>query len=223
MKLSRRSAWLLVLLGVGIILGFLFRDFILMNVVSPIAVILLLFWRVLLSIHQAFYWGMMIVLAVGLAFYRLFQVVEVEDRPAASTHNSVLKDVSYWRLSLQLAGDEGSANTGLKSGLRSMLVDVYAARQPDTTHLAIYDALRSRQLPLPDVIHHFLFDDEEQTTKLSWRERLRRLAAGPGKWIRRLTGRDRADYYRALEETLTFMETLMEIKHGNEYFNPSEH
>ena len=223
MKLSRHSARLLILLGLGLFLGFLFWDFILANVVTPIALILLLFWRVILSVHQAFYWGAVVVLAVGLAFYRLFQGIELEDRPAASTPNSVLKDIGFWRLSLQLASEGGSSGTSLKSDLRSMLVELYVAKQPDASHLAILDALRCRQLPLPDSLYRFLFVDEGQASQLSWRERLQRLAARPGGWIRHWTGHDKADYYRALEEALTFMETLMEIKNGNDYFDPSKH
>ncbi len=223
LKLSRRSAWMLLLLGLGLFLGFLFRAFIIANVVVPIAMVVLMFWRLLLSVHQAIYWGAVIALAVGLAFYRLFQVVGYEDEPPAPAPNSVLKDINYWRLSLQLASDGGPASTGLKSGLRSMLIAVYAGKQPEATYLTIHDALRSHQVPLPDTLHHFLFSDEQQGRKPSWRERLRNLAAKPGKWIRHLTGRDRAEYYKIMEDTLTFMETLMEIKHGNDYFDPPKH
>jgi len=222
MKLSRRSAWLFVLLGLGLFLGFLSWDFILANVITPIALILLLFWRVLLSVHQAFYWGAVVALAVGLACYRLFQGIELEDRPAALNPNSVLKDIGFWRLSLQLASEGGSSSSSLKSELRSMLVELYAAKQPDATYLTIYDALLAHQLPLPDLLYQFLFNDEAQATNLSWRERLQHLATKPAKWIRHLTGRDKTEYYKAMEDTITFMETLMEIKHGNDYFDPSK-
>jgi hypothetical protein len=223
MKLSRRSAWLFVLLGLGLFLGFLFQAFIIANVVVPIATIFLLFWRLILSVHQAIYWGAVIVLAVGLAFHHLFQDIEYEDPPTRTSSNSVLKDINYWRISLQLAGDEASARTSLKSGLRSMLVSVYAAKQPEAAYLTIDEALRSHQIPLPDALFHFLFGDEAQAARLSWRTRLRQLAAWPGRWLHHWTGRDKVEYYRAMEETLTFMETLMEIKHGDNYFDLTDH
>jgi len=218
MKLSRRAAWLLLFLGVGLFLGILFRAFIVANVVTPIAMLLLLFWRLLLSIHQAVYWGLVIGLAVGLAFYRLVQVAGHEEEQSAPA-----KVVDYWRLLLQLASDEGPSATSLKHELRHKLVTMYAMKQPEAEPFTIYEALRLRQLPLPDTVYSFLFSNEAQETNLPWRQRLQRLADKPGKWLRHWTGRDKVEYYQAVEETITFMEALMEIKHGDDYFAPSDH
>jgi len=223
MRLSRRAAWLLLLLGVGLILGFLFRAFIIANVVVPIAMLLLLFWRLLLSIHQAVYWGLVIGLAIGLAFYRLVQAVGHGEEQAVPIPDSALRAVDDWRHLLQMADGEGPITSILKHELRHKLVAMYALEQPGAEPFTIHEALRLRQLPLPETIDSFLLSDEEQETKLSWRQRLQRLADKPGKWLRRWTGRDKAEYYQAVEETITFMETLMDIKHGNEYFDSSDH
>lgn len=223
MKLSRRTAWLLILLGVGLFLGLIFRAFILTNVVVPIAALLLLFWRLLLSVHQMVYWGLVIGLAVGLIFYRLIQVAGHLEEPSAPVPDSVLKSVDDWRIWLRLASDEGPSTARLKQELRHKLVAMYAAKQPEVATFVIYEALRSRQLPLPDKVYNLLFGDEMQETELSWRQRLEWLAGKPGKWLRHWTGRDKADYYQAVEEVLTFMESFMEIKHGDDYFDISEH
>jgi hypothetical protein len=223
MKLSRRAAWLLLFLGVCLFLGFLFRAFIVANVVVPIAMLLLLCWRLLLSIHQAVYWGLVIGLAMGLAFYRLVQMVGHEEEQFAPAPVSVLKVVDYWRLLLQPGSDEGPIATSLKHELCHKLVAMYAVEQPGAEPFTIHEALRLRQLPLPDTVYSFLFSNEAQETKPSWRQRLQRLADKPGKWLRRWTGRDKAEYYQAVEETLTFMEALMDIKHGDEYFDLSDH
>jgi hypothetical protein len=218
MNLSRRAAWLLLLLGVGLFLGFLFRAFIVTNVVVHIAMLLLLFWRLLLSIHQAVYWGLVIGSALGLAFYRLVQVERHKEEQSVPVSGSALKVVNYWRLSLQLASDGGRSATSLKHELSHKLVTMYAMKQPEADPFTIHEALRLRQLPLPDTVHTFLFSNEVQETKLSWRQRLRQLADKPGKWFRHWTGRDKAEYYQAVEETITFMEAFMEIEHGDEYF-----
>jgi hypothetical protein len=220
MNLSRRAAWLLLLLGVGLFLGFLFRAFIVTNVVVPIAMLLLLFWRLLLSIHQAVYWGLVAGLAMGLGFYRLVQVVGREEERSTPISDSALQVVDYWRLSLQLSSNEGPNATILKRELSHKLVAIYAMKQPEVDPFTIHEALRLRQLPLPDTIHSFLFSNEVQETKLSWRQQLQRLADKPRKWLRHWTGRDKAEYYQAMEETITFMEALLEIKHGDEYFAP---
>lgn len=223
MKLSRRAAWLLLLLGMGLFLGLLFRAFLVANVVVPIALLLLMFWRLILSVHQAVYWGLVIGLAVGLAFYRLAQVVGREEEQPTPVPDSVLRIVNYWRLSIRLASDEGPTAASLKRELRYKLVAMYATQQPEAAPFTIYEALQSRQFPLPDTVYSFLFGDEAQKTKLSWRQRLQRLAAKPGKWLHHWTGRDKEEYYQAVEDTLTFMEAFMEIKHGDDYFAPPDY
>ena len=223
MKISLRAAWLLLLLGAGLILGLLFRAFIVANVVYPIAALLLLFWRMLLSVHQAVYWGIVLVVAVGVAFYRLVQLVPSEVKRYTPAPHSILQVVSYWRFSLQLASDEGPVTHSVKNELQSYLVAMYATKQPEAAPYTIRDALQSRQIPLPDTVYNFLFSDETHEKNPSWKGRLQRLAAKPSKWLRHWSGRDQVEYYQAVEETITFMEALMEIKHGDEYFDPSNH
>ena len=223
MRLSRRVAWLLLLSGMSLFLGLLFRTFIVTNVVVPIAITLLIFWRLLLSIHQAIYWGLLVGLAVGLAFYRLIQMGWLQEEQPAPAPDSILEAVDYWRFSLQLANDEGPTTTSLKRELRHKLVSMYAVQQPEAAPYTIHEALQSRQLPLPDTIHSFLFSDETQEAKLSWKQQLQRLAAKPNEWLLRWTGHDKAEYYQAVEEILTFMEASMEIKHGDDYFASPNH
>ncbi len=222
-KLPRRAAWLLLLLGGGLFLILLFRAFIVTNVVVPIAMLLMLCWRLLLSIHQSVYWGLVIGLAAVLAFYRLIQVAGQEEEPSTPILDSVLKSVDYWRLWFQLAGNGGPTAARLKQELRHKLVAMYAVKQPEAATFVIHEALRARELPIPDPVYNLLFSDEQQEIDLSWRQRLQQLADKPGKWLRHWTGREKAEYYQAVEETLSFMESLMEIKHGDDYFDTSDH
>ncbi len=223
MRLSQRAAWLLLVLGVGLFLALLFRAFIIANVLTPIALFFLMIWRLIISVHQAVYWGIVLVAAVGLAFFRLIQVAaHIEVQQYTPPPQSIMQNINYWRLTLQLASDGGPSATSMKGELLYNLVAMYATKQSEAAPFAIREALQARQLPLPEPVYNFLFYDETQETNLSWKERLQRLAAKPGKWIRRWTGREKADFYRAVEDTITFMEELMEIKHGNDYFdNPN--
>ena len=223
MKPSRRTAWLLLLLGVGLFVGILFRAFILVNFVIPVAMLLWLFWRVVQSVPQATYWGALILLAVGLAVYRLVKIVRVSETASPPTPGNILRDIGHWRLSIQLSSDQDPAAISVKSNLVRMLVALYAAEQPEAAPHSIYDALRLRQKPLPDPLYAFLFPDEALGTKRPWRQRLKSLAGEPKKWIRRWTGHEQAEYHHAIKEALTFMEALMEIKHGDEYFDPPNH
>jgi len=221
MKFSRRAAWLLLFLGAGLFLSLLFWSFIVTNVVMPIATMLLLLWRLLLSIHQAFYWVLVIGLAVILILYRLVQVADREEDLSAPSSPSPLKVLNHWRYLLQMDTNEGSIVLSLRGEMRHMLVSMHALKQSDATPFAVQAALQSRELPLPNPIHNFLFSDEAEETTLPL-QRLRRLANRLVKWLRHWTGRDKAEYYQAVEETLTFMETFMEIQHDDD-FTPSAH
>jgi hypothetical protein len=223
MNTPRRIAWLLVILGLGLFLGILFRGFIFTNLVMPIALVLWLLWRVVQSVHQALYWGLLILAGGGLAFYRLVQITGAAgDEPLPAPVDVYVKSVHYWRTSI-LATDSGSVtSTTLKRNLGRLLVSVYASKYPEARPYDLFEALRSRELPMPPRVHTFLFPEEASPAGPWWQRGLERLAEAPRRWIRQSTGRDRAEYYRAMEETLKFMEDLMEIKHADE-FKPTDH
>ncbi len=223
MRTPRRIAWLLVVVGVGLFLAVLFRGFLFTNFVRPIALLLWLLWRFLLSVHQALYWGLLILAAVCLAVYRLAQVVaaaeEVLLTPAVDTMS---QSINYWQTSIGSTSSDGVSPFTLKRGLVRLLVNIHAARNPDAKAFELFEALRLRQTPLPARVYAFLFPDEVAKTKASWKGRLEQLMERPGRWIRRVTGREQAEYYQTLEETLTLMEELMETRHGD-HSNPPQH
>ncbi len=223
MKTSRRIAWLLVIVGVGLFLAVPFRAFIYTNFVMPIALLLWLLWRFLLSVHQALYWGLLILAAGCLAMYRLAQIVVASEEvllpPAVDTMS---QSIGYWQTSIGTTGTDGAAPFALNRSLVRLLVNIYASKNPDAKPFDLFEALRLRQIPLPPRVYGFLYPDEVAKTKPSWKSRLDHLVATPGRWIRRASGRDRAEYFETLEDTLTLMEELMEIKHGDDY-NPPQH
>jgi hypothetical protein len=218
MRFSRRLAWLFLLMGAGLVAGLIFREFFMADVVYPIAVVLQMFGRLLQSIHQEVYWWGVIAAALGLISISLVLAVRVEDAPSIAEPYTVINVVSYWRLLLQLDGGKDLSTPGLRQQLRFMLVALHAVKQHGALPLEVDAALNSRQMPLPESIHSFLFGDETRTTKPSWKKRVLALAARPVQWFRYWTGRERAEYYRAVDETLAFMESLLEIEHGDDYF-----
>jgi hypothetical protein len=173
-------------------------------------------WRLVQSVHQAAYWGLLILAAAVWAVYRLAQVTGAVDEPAqAPAADSIAQSISYWQTSIQATAAEGLASVTLKRALSRLLVHIYASQYPAASAYDLFEALKSRKIPLPPSIHAFLFPDEASEADKTWKGRLRRLAQAPGRLFRRWTSLDRAEYYRALEETLTYMEELMEINHGD--------
>jgi hypothetical protein len=223
MKTSRRVAWLMLFLGSCLLLGILFRAFLLENLVTPVAVMLLLLWRVVLSVHQAIYWGLVVLVACCLIGYRLFQSLDMSEASAPPATDSILKSISYWRTWIMATNAQGQASGALKRELGQMLVTLYAMKQPEATPFSLFEALRLRQISLPANIYVLMFPEEAQKAQRPWKRRLMRLVEWPRQWIRQWTGREKAEYFQAIEETLTFMEALMEMKHGDNDFTPPNH
>ncbi len=219
MKAPRRFAWLLVILGFGLLLGIVFRDWVLANFVIPMAVVLLLVWRLVLSVHQAVYWGLVLLAATAVACNRLYQVLGKVEEVSPQSSATILKSVDYWQATLVATGVDSWAALALKRELGRMLVAIYAIQQPDAKLYDLHEALRRGSIPVPATIHAFLFPDQAVKAERPWRRRLRGLVAAPRALLRRWTGRDKVEYYQSVEETLEYMEILMEMRHGDTSFD----
>jgi hypothetical protein len=228
MKISRRTTLIFLLLALLLFLGILFRSFILEDFVKPVALMFWFMWRVLLSVDQNIYWALLILLAFFYTFLRLnrwtnaIEQAVVERTPPADS-NTTLENVNYWRTSILFSKDEVAKSNFLKRDLVRMLVMMYASKQPGTANLEIYDALSLHKIPLPEYIYSFLFPAAPSGTRRTLKQIMQTIWQLPGKWMRRWTGRDVAEYYQSIEEVLIFMESSMEIKHDDEKFTPHHH
>lgn len=222
--MSRRTSLFLILLALCLLIGILFRDFILDNFVTPVAVILLVFWRIVLSVDQKYYWGALI-LAVGLyAIYRLqAQQPSVQDQTRPYDSNTSLENVKHWRFWILLTSDEIERPSVLKRDLRKLLVAMYTLEQPETSGFEIHKALNLHQIPLPEHIYTFLFPVDPSGSRRSFGKILQTIRQTPGKWVRRWTGRDMAEYYKSIEDVITILESSLEIKHDEKTLDNRNH
>ena len=222
MKITKRTSLVIILLGLVLLLGILFRSFILDNFVRPVALVFWLFWRIVLSVDQKIYWYLLILSALVYALFQLAE--ELAGIKLTPPPNSflILDNINYWRTFIQLTGDEIKKPNILKRSLIEMLVTMYTSRQPEARQWEVEEALLQRQIPLPEHVYAFLFKAEPSGGRRSFQQILQTIWSTPGKWVRRWTGRDAAKYYQAIEEVLTFMESSMEIKHDDN-FNAHNH
>jgi hypothetical protein len=223
MKIPRRAALISLLLALCLFLGFLFRAFILAHFVTPVALVFWLLWRVIQSVDQKIYWSLLAFPPLMYALRRLTAKRFRQEPPEPPAANVALENVNYWRASILLARDEIEKPNFLKQNLGKMLATAYASRRPGAPNWEIYDALKLRQMPLPEHIHAFLFSAELTGAQRSFKQRLQGIWLAPQKWIRRQTGRDVAEYYQAIEEILTLMELAMETRHADESFDSHNH
>jgi hypothetical protein len=213
MNVSRRSALIVLAVGVTLLLAFFFRGFLLELVVKPVALVAWLFGRAVQSVDQKLYWGILIAAAVIYAFLRLArQLVDVAPSAPEPEPNVTLDQIHIWRALIPLSAEEIGTPGILKHDLGKMLAAIFTSRQPEAVHWEIDEALRTRRIPIPDGVHAFLFPPEPPEGEPAFLGRWRALRRAPGRWIRRWTGREADEYYRSIEEVLAYLESSMEKK-----------
>jgi hypothetical protein len=223
MKITRRTSLIIILLGLSLLLGILFHSFILDNIIKPVAVLLWVFRRILLSVHQEIYWGVLIFLALVIAFVRWPRSAPAQESPHLSDSNATLIEINSWRTSIWMTSNEIDKFNILKQNLGWTLASLFASNQPGKALWEIHEALKQQQISLPPPIYDFLFRVQPAGRKRSFRQMIQMIRHAPGKWTSRWTGRDQAGYYRSIEAVLTFMESLEETNHDDRHFDAAFH
>jgi hypothetical protein len=224
MKISPRLSLLLLVLGLLLSLSILFRSFLFENVVRPIAILCMYLWRIIQSVDQGVYWGILLFSAAFYASYQLF--FRRLQRPAApegvrpSGSNATLENVRYWRTMIQVTQDEIEQPNILKRELREMLASILAGQQPGTSTVEMYNALRLRKTPLPETIYAFLFPEESPVPARSFKQLLLTIWNAPLRWLGIWKDPKVASYHQSIEQVIAYMESSMEIKNDSEPIEP---
>ncbi len=196
MNKTRRISLIILLLGTLLILVVLFRSIILAEVVTPLALVFWVTWRVVLSVDQKFYWGLLIFSAFFYVFYRLAVEPAVAEKTRPTGSNATLENVRYWRNSILFTCDEIEQANLLNRSLGEILSRMYATKQNEAASFEIYDALKRHQIPLPENVYKLLFPAELSSPRRSIKQYLKTIRETPGRYMRRWTHRDVADYYQ---------------------------
>jgi hypothetical protein len=212
-NLSRRSALVFLLLGLSLLLGFLFRSFLLENFIRPVALVFLLLQRTVQSIDQQVYWYVLIGSAVIYLFVRFARTLTEFPPETQAESNVTLDSIHQWRILIPLFDEAADRPNILKQNLGRILTTIYSSRQPDAAHWEVDEALRLRRIALPESIYAFLFPLQPAEEGPALLRALRAVLHAPETWARRWTGRDEAEYFRSIEKVITFMEFSMEKKH----------
>ncbi len=217
MKISRRVILIILILGLLVCLVLLFQTFIMDNFVRPLSLVIWMLLRVLQVVDQHIYWALLLISAI------IYLLIRLGREPASfeSSHPlpdsfSALENIRYWRTSITATHDETSEFNVLKRYLGKMLANAYAVQQPGITNLEIYNALKLRQIALPDDIYDFLFPGTMHASGRSLRQLWQSIRQAPRRWSRKWSGRDVEEYYRSVEKVLAFIESDLEINHDDE-------
>ncbi len=226
MKKSGRLTLALLLLGMILLAGVLLRAVLLEYVVTPIALLLLYIWRIITSVDQEVYWGALVFAALVYGAYEIFQ--RRKKRPAAlqtapSDNNATLENVGYWRAMILITRDEIEKPNILRREMGKMVASMLAAKFGGVSPVDTINALKQRQIPLPEPVYAFLFPDESPRPRRTFQQALQALWQAPRNWIRRWTGRDWAEYQETIEKVIAYMETSMEIENENKPVESLKH
>ncbi len=215
MKLSRRT-WIILGVGLCLLLAIVFRDFLLKYLAMPFALVLWVFWRLLQSVDQALYWVFLGVFALLAGLVRLSRLMEKEltvlgPSPQPRT-SAVLERIEYWRGSIRLGCPRTTGPYTVEHHMGEMLAELYTSQQPDAVYFEVYNALKDHRLPVPEPVGSFMFPSEQAASRHALKETLRAMWDFPRRRLYQWTGREVADYYRLLDQALSFMESSLERK-----------
>ena len=217
--------FLLLFLSFIVFLGIFYTPYMANNILMPLA---LTFWLLLrisfLHIDQKDYWFLLIWAGGILILYRLGKTLlntKEEERAELPGLNAVIDEIDNWMIGFRYPGASEREGRIIRQRLVDLLVSRYASRNENSTPKKTLDALQQRQIPLPETVYQYLFAKQAAASPL--RRAVHAILHAPQKWVRKWTGREKADFYHAIEDTLSFIENSLEMKNGDETFDPNNY
>jgi hypothetical protein len=223
---KRRPLFLFVLAAFLLFLGLVFQQFLVDDIVLPVATVVWLVLRItILSIDQQVYWWALIGFIVLLLSFRLLRGWGTLEPDRAPRANPTLEHIHYWR-TLILSGPRADGEEqAVRRNLIELLTTLYTTGAQGSTRYMVREAIQDRRLVLPDPVYAFLFPQAESPRPSFLRHpvefmsyRLRSMQQAPARWMRRWSGRETTEYLAAIDQALILMESTWEIKHGDEPF-----
>jgi len=213
MNIARHVVISILVTAIALFAGMLFWPFILNNIIQPTALVAWILLRILfLSIDQQYFWTAVILVVIIFLFRLLPQEQAESQLDSYPAENAAIANIGYWRILLTYHDQNVRDEKTLKRELVHLLTSLYASKQRTAAKFDIYEALQQGEIPLPEHIHSFLFSEESQQSGRWIKKFFQSLQKTPRKWIRQWTGQEKAEHYRIIDETLTFMEATLEIK-----------
>jgi len=214
MNQRQRLALFFILLAIILVLGLIFWQYVLNDILMPLVLTSWLFLRLfVLSIDQKYYWGALFFASVFFLFRHLIPNA-IPEAETLEEETLTHKDIAVWRNQLTLYSQDSKDQFYSKRDLTRLVVSMYAARQGVAANFLVMEALQKGEIAMPENIRIFLFTEEAVRGKWTIKKILSGIWHAPGRWIYERSGRAAADYYHGLDEVLTFLETSLEMKDG---------
>ncbi len=210
--MSRSGKYIRLFLLLGILLVFTlgFRAFALPYIVEPIATLLWAGWRVVLSVDQDVYWGLLIFLCALLVIRMFASAKSGPPTPESTDRHAPRTRVERWQALLEDARSGGNQKAALRDAFRALLVSIIEQTEPSPP-ANVAKALASQEIALPAALHQYLFP--RRSGGWTFNGQGLNLPGPAPQWLRRWL-RIRTDPEPdTTEELVQWMESLMEITH----------
>jgi hypothetical protein len=226
-----RLLFFLLLIGVLLILGLVFQQFVLIGILMPAATVVWLLLRLfVLSIDQRFFWWVLILVPVAVALFRRFREPPARTPALSRSHGLERDRVSSLRHSILLNIHESGDRDTFRRDLAWLFTFLHSSPRQGAAPYQIREAFLERRIPLSESILDFLyFSTLPPAPKPAFVKhpilRLSVALESAGltihKQFRRLTGRESSWYLRSIDEVLNVMEKSLSIR--KEHDAPEEH
>lgn len=189
----------------SLFLGFAitFRAYLITNIFEPIAMLFWAAWRIVSSVHQNAYWIILIVIC-AIPVIRLIPFGQDMPSSAYGDDYSSINRVEDWLMLVKNAPLGVDETEYLRNRLKRLL--------RSTQQLERFPSAKPDETSLPLTLRRFLFPTKDKHNKSPGDYRLQLLFLTP-KWFRRWAGKKLQINNTEIDETLTWMESLMEINH----------
>jgi len=192
------------LLVPGLVLGLViyFHTFLISYIFEPIALLFWALWRIIASVHQNYYW-MILILISSILLIRFIPFTRNTSGSAYPDERSSPNRVEDWLRLMKNSSDGTDETEFLRASLKRLLISIYQVEQPHC--MKMDEGVMPEALLLPEIVHRFLFP-----TKRKHDCRLQILLFIP-KWIRSWASKVLQIDNTPIEEALVWMESVMEI------------
>ncbi|MCL4561184.1 MAG: hypothetical protein M1281_11275 [Chloroflexi bacterium] len=156
-KWKNTTYWMIagIILGIALILTFLFRGFVRSAIVVPILYLGWLGSLVLNSLGQSLIWIFLIIIVIILAFRVLLRNVKITPPPIQRKQQFLGGRVIYWLRELTMANHVDYLNRDVHSMLANLLFNVLS-NQYHITPSEVENLLKKSELDVPASVYRFL-------------------------------------------------------------------
>lgn len=194
-----------ILLVSGIVV---FRSFLMIYIIKPIALLCWAIWRIISSVNQNVYW----IILIALCIIFMIRMIPFEDgRPSRASYTYSYKPptrVDYWRTLIKDSALGKNENEKLRKYLKELLITVIS-QTDGVSAIEVEKNLENRMIFLSPSLHEYLFSSNMKG-KFFQGNTLNTIYFLP-RWFRRWGRKYIHQNNLMIDEVLEYTETELEI------------